>query len=197
MLEGTFEDLYDTIKSVDTTYHTQDKMDIDRKNFQLVKTYFDTCIDDELNIQLGSTPLFPFLAQIENVLFPMTKNIEPERLSETIAELTLHGVSSIVHVLTEINFYDHSHNILYVFSGLTEDSVDYEDIDQLESYRNEIIELLTATVGDVSELDNDYGEFVLQESRKNNFTLWSVPKIEIAASDFINFEMKLKKITAM
>ncbi|KAI7892361.1 uncharacterized protein EV154DRAFT_504900 [Mucor mucedo] len=193
-LEGTFEDLYDTIKSVDPLYHTQSMMDSDRKNFQLIKTYYDACLDTERNIQLGSTPLFPFLAQIENDLFPITENPVPERLAETIAALTLRGVPSLVGIEAKINIYDHDYLVLQILPGLTDNLTVYEDIDQLESYRQEIIDLLTHTVGDVSELDQDYGEFVLQESRKNNFTLWSASKIEIAASNFINFEIKLANI---
>ncbi|KAG2205425.1 hypothetical protein INT47_007210 [Mucor saturninus] len=193
-LEGTFEDLYDTIKSVDPLYHTQSMMDSDRKNFQLIKTYYDACLDTERNLQLGSTPLFPFLAQIENDLFPITENLVSERLSETIAALTLRGVPSIVDIGTDINIYEHDYFLLQIFPGLTDNLTVYEHIDQLESYRQKVIDLLTHTVGDVSELDQDYGEFVLQESQKNNFTLWSASKIEIAASNFVNFEMKLAKL---
>ncbi|KAG2205426.1 hypothetical protein INT47_007211 [Mucor saturninus] len=193
-LEGTFEDLYNTIKSVDPLYHTQSMMDSDRKNFQLIKTYYDACLDTERNLQLGSTPLFPFLAQIENDLFPITENLVSERLSETIAALTLRGVPSIVDIGTDINIYDHDYLVLQILPGLTDNLTVYEDIDQLESYRQKIIDLLTHTVGDVSELDQDYGKFALQESQKNNFTLWSASKIEIAASNFINFEIKLANI---
>ncbi|KAI7892360.1 uncharacterized protein EV154DRAFT_191873 [Mucor mucedo] len=193
-LEGTFEDLYDTIKSEDPLYHTQDMMNSDKKNFQLTKSYYDACIDTELNLQLGSTPLFPFLAKIENDLFPITENPVPERLAETIAALTLRGVPSLVGIEAMINTYDHDYLVLQILPGLTDNLTVYENIDQLESYRQEIIDLLTHTVGDVSELDQDYGEFVLQESQKNNFTLWSASKIEIAASNFINFEIKLANI---
>ncbi|KAI7892362.1 uncharacterized protein EV154DRAFT_462639 [Mucor mucedo] len=193
-LEGTFEDLYDTIKSVDPLYNTQSMMDSDRKNFQLIKTYYDACLDTERNLQLGSTPLFPFLAQIENNLFPITENLVSERLSETIAALTLRGVPSIVDIGADINIYDHDYFLLNILPGLTDNLTIYEHIDQLGSYRYKVIDLLTHTVGDVSELDQDYGEFVLQESQKNNFTLWSASKIEIAASNFVNFEMKLAKL---
>lgn len=196
-LEGTFEDLYETIKTIDPSYHTQDKMDIDRKSFQLIKEYYDTCKDTESNRILGATPLFPYLAQIENILLPLTEYIVPGNLAKVMAASTLRGVQTVLSIVTYQNNADNTYNIVYALPPSVDTSADYENVDSLEDYRKYIIKMLTATVGDASETTDYYGQFVLQESQKNNFVLWSSAKIESVASRFVDFEMKLSKITKL
>jgi hypothetical protein len=64
----------------------------------------------------------------------------------------------------------------------------------LNSYKERLVSLLTTVIGGPSSSDSTYGQLIIQESRNSNFTFWSSSKIDLAVSNFINFEMQLAQV---
>lgn len=192
-LNGTFEELYDTIKTADPSYHTQDNMEIDRNNFNIVKDYYNSCQDVASIRRIGATPLFPMLASIENDLFPLTDVIVPEYLAKTLAATRLLGFRALLDFDIFYNNERPSYDIAYISPFSSSNGIDYKNSSVLEIYRKDTIQLLNLAVG-IPNTTSDYSKLVLQESQKTNLTLWSISRIEHAVEEFIKIEAELATV---
>ncbi|GAA5812984.1 hypothetical protein MFLAVUS_006448 [Mucor flavus] len=196
ILAGTFDELYASIATDDDAYHTQDQKDLDEKNFNLVKDYYSSCMDEESKQTVGSTPLFPYLARIENDLLPVTETINPQNLANAIASSVLQGVKTLFNILSEQSFENTDYNIMYLFGIPVDKTIDYDDVDELVAYRDSLKEMLTKTVGGPIE-NPEYQQLVAEESQKNNFTVWSASKIDLAVNEFVSLEIQLNKASIL
>lgn len=89
-------------------------MEVDRKNFQLTKDYYQSCINYESRGKLSATPMFPILAEIENTFFPLYESLHPENMAMAIAKSTLYGIKTMLFIDTSPSLYDHDRDVLTV-----------------------------------------------------------------------------------
>lgn len=190
ILNGTFDDAYKMFATPDLSYHTDEQKSVDEKNWQMVKNYYDSCLATETNHTLGATPLFPLLSEIENQLSAMTST----SLAKVLSYLTLENVQTFVKLQVTVNPLDHDYNILYINQPDLDASTTYTDIASLRSYSNLLSLTLRSVLSGPSDSNSDYEQLVMEESYKNNFTLWSPLKIESAVNNLIDFEIQLNNI---
>ncbi|KAG2231970.1 hypothetical protein INT48_001279 [Thamnidium elegans] len=194
ILAGTFDELYTSIATDDKAYHTQDQKHLDEKNFNLVKDYYSSCIDEESKQSVGSTPLFPYLANIENSLLPITDEINPQNLANAIVSSVRQGVSTLFSVAISRNFEDTDYDIMYVAGIPVDTKINYDVVDELVAYRDGLKELLINSIGGSIE-SPEYQQLVVEESQKSNFTVWSASKIDQAVNSFVSLEIQFFKAT--
>ena len=197
MLNGTYSDLSKMIYTNDTTFHTEDEASIDEKNFELAKNYYDLCLDTTTRSQLGATPIFQYIAQLENELFPLEDTLDPKKLAQTLAASTLQQIPTVLNAQVIQNPLDLTQNLAYLGLPVLDETVTYSDIDSLNTYKTFLVDLLDRVLAGSSSDDSVYDALVVEESRKNNFTLWSPSKIKSAVSETIDFEVQLSSILTM
>ncbi|KAI9357405.1 hypothetical protein BD770DRAFT_321933 [Pilaira anomala] len=188
LLNGSFEELYERIKTDDTSYHTQDKMDIDRKNFDLVKGFYDTCMDKETINSEGAAHLFSYITEIENDIFPVTETLVPENMANMLASLELREVQAIFAILVDQSLVNREQTAMYINGAILASSIDYENVESLVSYKALLEGVLTEMLG---------GPLDAQESQESNFAFWSASKINSAVESFVNLEMKMSKTSIL
>ena len=188
LLNGSFEELYEKIKTNDTSYHTQDKMDIDRKNFDLVKGFYDTCMDEETINSGGAAHLFSYITEIENNIFPVTETVAPENMANMLASLQLREVQAFFAILVDQSLVNREQTTMYINGAILPTAVDYEDVESLASYKALLEKFLSEILG---------GPLDVQESQESNFAFWSASKINLAVESFVNMEMKISKTSIL
>ncbi|GAA5806833.1 hypothetical protein MFLAVUS_000181 [Mucor flavus] len=192
-LNGTFEELSDIVKTDDASYHTQDKAETDKKNFQVVKNYYDSCLNDEARLTSGATPIFPIISEIENSFFPIDMPVSPQSMAKALAASTAYGIQTIFSFLRFYPDNDRDYKVVYI------DVLDYQVAisvnDQISElyYRAYLTDILSETLGDSSPYES-YNTLVKQESQLNNMTLWSASKIQSAITNMIEFEKNMMSI---
>lgn len=199
-LNGTFEDLTHQIQEKDPNYLSEkDKVNVDKENFNFVQNYYNSCLDIKARTALGFTSIFPHVAHVENNLFPYNDNeeIDPKKLAEALVVSTLQDLPTILYISAGKNPKDHEYLMPSIQLSDLESGVDYNDIDSLNEYKSSLAKVLGRVLGGPSSDDYSYERFVIEESRKSNFTLWSPSKIELAISRFIDFEIQLSKLQYM
>lgn len=195
ILNGTFEDLSEKIQTNDKSYHTQDERATDKKNFELVQNYYNNCVDTEARLKAGVTPIYKYIAHLENVLFPNAEEIDPKQLALALIATSFQDVPTILDIKTAVNPFNHTQRIAYLSSPGLDEDVDYSSVDSLAQYKSNLITVLNKVLGGPSSDDSEYGRFAFEESKKSNFTFWSASKVELAVSRYIDFELKLGYIT--
>jgi predicted metalloendopeptidase len=172
-------------------------MNVDKQNFELVKSYYEICADTKTISEMGATPIFPHMALIENTLFPTTSNsTDSKNMAAALSFFINHGVETFVKVQVVQNPLDHDYNGIIISQPDLDANTAYTDIESLKAYQTTVTEIMSTVLGGPSS-DGEYEQLVVEESQKGNFTLWSASKIESAVSSFIDFEMQLAAIKNM
>lgn len=170
-------------------------MEVDRKNFQLTKDYYQSCINYESRGKLGATPMFPILAEIENTFFPLYESLHPENMAMAIAKSTLYGIRTMLFIDTSPSLYDHDRDVLTVNPMNSTTSISVRNYDSSLLYQTALESNLQKVVENGHFKDEDYNTLVRDQSLVNNFTLWSDIKIVDAIANFLVFKQKLLNIT--
>lgn len=193
-MNGTFEDLSKLIQTDDASYHTQDKVETDKKNFLMAKDYYESCLDDDTRQYLGATPIFPIIAEIQNSFFPISKPVSPKNIANALATSTLYDIQTIFSFDRQLNPVDHDYQILCIQKLDYNVASSSSGSSSLLYYRAMLTDILSRILGDDSFANEEYKTLVLQESKINNMTLWSASRIQDAITNFLEFEDKFSTI---
>lgn len=195
-LDGTFEELLSVIQTGDSTYHTKDQIETDKRNFYLTQNYYQSCLDTKSRSQMGATPLFPILAEIQNSFFPLNQPLQPKYVAMAIATSKLYGVQTIIDADTEIPYdLDHSKNQIYMGYMNYNTMITIKNFKSYLHYQANLETMLQQVVGQNYFDDSSYNHLVNSQSLASNFTLWSDTVISEAVVNFIDLESRLINIT--
>jgi hypothetical protein len=183
LLEGTYDDIGQRLKTDADGFHLEDQAEADRANFQFLKDYYNVCMNTDLSSQLGPTPVFADVAFIQNELFPIGSTTVPYNLANTLAFFIRRGVaSSLVNVELGIYEHDHAHRAAY-FGGPNIGIVSTDNLDHLAG--------IVWTVLGEPLTDNSNAAFIHQESQKAGFILWTAEKARTATQSYIELSRQI------
>ncbi|KAI8078350.1 hypothetical protein BDF21DRAFT_363405 [Thamnidium elegans] len=200
ILEGPYEDAYKNLLTTDKGFHMEDLAHIDKENFQTMQDYYNVCLNTSHINSVGPTPIYLDIAQLENILFPVTDDKSLVSLdhkpliSRTLSMLEGHGVSTLATLFVDADDkHPDMNTILFdqVSLGLPSKEY-YEDITVLEKYRVGLNDILFKVLGEYSTPDD--APIRASESEKAGFQPWNKQKIETAVNRYIDFETKLASI---
>ncbi|KAI8889922.1 zincin [Backusella circina FSU 941] len=201
ILEGEYKDLYTNLKDGDAGFHTEDEQESDRKNFQTMKDYYNTCMDTEAIDALGPTPLYPGISNIQNKLFPANQNEtyssdKIDQLTEVLVYLTRGIKDTLVGAAVYNDFKDSDKNVIHLAAPtLTLKSKQtYDSAETIQQYSANLVELLNITIGEPG--CEDCGPKRRQMSQNVGLQLWSKEKIQSATTNFIHVETAIANISA-
>lgn len=200
ILEGPYENAYKNLLTTDKGFHTKDLANIDKENFKTMQDYYNVCLNTSYIDSVGPTPIYLDVAQLENILFPVTDDQtlisldHKPLISQTLAMLEAHGVSTLATLFVDADDKHPDMNaILFdqVSLGLPSKEY-YEDLTVLEKYRVGLNDILFKVLGEYSTPDD--APIRASESEKAGFQPWDKQKIETAVTRYIDFETKLASI---
>lgn len=201
ILEGTYEDAYKDLLTTDGGFHTEDLEITDKENFQAMQDYYNVCLNEEFIDSLGPSPIYSDIAQIENVLFPVSDNTTlfslraKTLLSQTLSKLEHQGVSTLATLFVDADDKNPDMNaILFDQASLGLPSKEYyQDATVLEKYRLGLNDIISKVIGQYSTANDT--EIRASESKKAGLVLWDAAKVESAVNRYIAFETKIANIS--
>lgn len=203
ILEHSYDDAYKNLLDSDDGFHTKDQATADRENFDLMKNYYDLCMNTSHIDSLGPTPIYSNIATIQNQFFPVTGNesqlfssAETPLISQTLAAFNIYGISSLNTFYVDADDKNPDMNVVHFDQAqLALPSKEYyEDPTNLEKYKTGLNDVLYKVLGDYTNNTQDTN-LRAQESKKQNFTLWTKEKVASAVDRFIAFETQLANIS--
>ncbi|KAI9014473.1 hypothetical protein CLU79DRAFT_766920 [Phycomyces nitens] len=107
---------------------------IDKQNFEKVKTFFDSCMNEAAIDERGTAPVYPILRQIRdgypadivNPKAPFNALVDASRLTNILAILSKHDIGALFNLITIPDPKDPQKSSLQMYqSGLTLPSKEY------------------------------------------------------------------------
>lgn len=193
-LTGTFEDLQKDIETEDESFQTHNQTETDKKNFELVRDYYGSCIDSKSRAELGASSMFPLINEIEKSLFPVTDTINPDNMAKTLAWTVLNEIQSLFVFSIDRDTNNNGYKI--VNFGLPAASAKSDYRPGSEDYRVALVYNLTDVLGAPAPDNADYEKLIHEKSQASNFTFWSRDKILEAANNYILIERQMELILA-
>ncbi|KAG2234285.1 hypothetical protein INT48_002875 [Thamnidium elegans] len=193
-LTGTFEDLQKDIATDDESFQTHNQTETDKKNFELVRDYYSSCIDNKSRAELGASSMFPLINEIEKSLFPVTDAIDPDNVAKTLAWTVLNDIQSLF--VFSINEDINNNGYKVVNFGLPAASSKSDYRPGSEDYRIALVYNLTDVLGPPSPDNADYEKLINEKSQASNFTFWSRDKILEATNNYVLIERQMELILA-
>lgn len=203
LLEGSYEDVFQHIryKNDNNSFLTNDQVDKDRDNFNKIKAYYRSCMDEDTINTLGPTPMY---SEIEKLLSAPSFNTTDtfftsdnlRYLTETLIHLDEQGTDNLISYGIGADDHAPDENVITFGQpslGLPSREY-YEQPEIMKHYRNGLVQLVTVVLGEPigdSPLDN----LRRQKLREINFTPLQFTDVEAMVDRFIEFETNLAKMT--
>ncbi|KAI7885925.1 uncharacterized protein EV154DRAFT_427608 [Mucor mucedo] len=205
ILESTYEDLLAGVQSLgksDDAFINPSQVEKDRANFNKIKAYYESCMDETTIDSLGPTPIFPSIhALIDTLGFQENEDgrfttDHVRQLTEALIYLGKEGVDSLITfgvAVDDINPNQYSISVTQPSLGLPSREY-YDQPEMLTNYRNGLISILSSVLG--NPRDNSATE-ELRRIRLSENKLSALGQVEIEnmVDRFIDFESRLAKIT--
>lgn len=164
-----------------------------------MKKYYDVCMDTKRIDKLGPTPIYSDIAKIQKELFPVgnEKVYSSDKLKQQLTNVLVYqgllGLDTLFSSDVEVDDKHPDDNVIGLQqANLGLPSKDYyEKSETLETYKKDLVDVLTAVLGECEGCDDTRSE----ESQKHGLQLWSKEKIQNAANNFVEFETKLATIS--
>lgn len=203
MLDGSYEDLLQGIPNKETSILDMTQIDKDRENFDKIKAYYRSCMDEDTINSLGPTPIYPELSKLLSKLgftddfvdSRFTSDHVPQ-FTDTLIHLGTEGVGSLISYGVGADDQSPDQNVIIIDQpslGLPSREY-YEQPDIIANYRAGLISLITAVLGEPkgnSAADN----LRRDKMRENNLAMLGEVDIEYMIDRFIEFESHLAKLT--
>ncbi|CEP10669.1 hypothetical protein [Parasitella parasitica] len=203
MLEGSYEDLLQGIPNRDSSFLDNAQIDKDRENFNKVKAYYRSCMDEDTINRLGPTPIYPEVSKLLaklgfNEEFTDTRftSDHVRQFTETLIHLGTEGVDNLFSFGVGADDQSPDENVIAIDQpslGLPSREY-YEQPEVIAAYRAGLTSLLDAVLGEpkgTTEMDNLRRE----KMKENNLQMLGDVDIEYMVDRFIEFESHLAKLT--
>lgn len=205
ILDGSYEDIYQFLQSKggDQSFLPNEQVDKDRENFNKIKAFYRSCMDEDTINSLGPTPLYPEIATILSKLgynadyvdgFFTNDNLR--QFTDTLIYLTEQGTGHLISSGVGADDQAPDENVI----SLNQPSLGlptreyYEQPQVIEEYRKGLVQLLTAVLGEPTG-ENPVDNLRRQKLGEINYTPLSSIDVEAMVDRFIDFETHLAKIT--
>lgn len=201
ILENNYDNAYKSLFDTDEGFHTKDQATADRENFNLMKNYYDLCMNVTHMDTLGPTPIYSDIATIQNQFFPsndtrLFTSADTPIISQTLAAFNIYGISTLNSFYVDADDKNPDMNAVHfdqVELALPSKEY-YEDPTNIEKYKTGLNDILYKVLGEYNNGTQD-ASIRAQESKKADFALWSKDKIAAAVDRFIAFETQLANIS--
>ncbi|KAI7901157.1 uncharacterized protein BX663DRAFT_515138 [Cokeromyces recurvatus] len=214
ILEGNYEEIYQSLSTIDTEFHTQEQEAVDKENFGMMKTYYDTCMNLTYINSLGPTPIYEDIAVFQNKIFPINTNSNSnddsnnnneslyfskdniQVISQTMSLFNQYGISTLFSLFVDQDDKNQNINVILLdqASLVLPSKEYYEDPKVLEKYKNGLNDILYKVLGHFSNSIED-SIFRIKASEKYGFHFWSQEKISATVDEFIAFEAQLANMS--
>ncbi|KAM3578759.1 hypothetical protein VKS41_008778 [Umbelopsis sp. WA50703] len=154
---------------------------IDEQNFNKVKDFYETCLDEDQIDRLGAEPLFPIFQEIQKLLPTSDFQVQnAKQLSKALSYLMQRGINPLFELMVPPDDKDpDSYAIQMWQSGLGMRSKEYYDDDNyVESYQEIVTDILRVLF---SKDDGKFG--------------WRYASPAATAKRIVDFEKELAKIS--
>lgn len=204
MLQGSYDDLLQGATQHSKTLLRADQTEKDRENFNKVKIYYDTCMDEESINKLGPTPIYPEIANLISKLgyqdaFSDNKftTDDVSRFTDTIIQLITEGVNNHLFAYAvgpdDMSPEEIAVAIYQPSFGLPSREY-YEQPEILEKYRDGLINLVMAILGEPSN-ESPTANIRREKLAEENLTMLAEADAEAMVDRFLKFETHLAKLT--
>lgn len=203
MLEGSYEDLLQSIPNKENSILENSQIDKDRENFNKIKGYYRSCMDEDTIDSLGPTPIYPELAMLltklgfdENYVDTRFTSDHVHHFTETLIYLGTQGVEGLISYGVNADDQAPDENVITIDQpSLGLPSREYYDQPEIiANYRTGLMSLIDAVLGDPSS--NSAADNLRREKmRENNLPMLGKVDIEYMVDRFIEFESHLAKLT--
>lgn len=200
ILDGSYDDLLAGIKN-DTGLLNNTQIDQDRANFNKMKAYYDSCVNETAIDALGPTPIYPYLSKVLS-LFDYSSETnhslfrleDASTLADGMIELTMQGSDNLVLMEVTINQNrSNQYDIFFNQPALTlPNKEDYTKPDVIDQYRNGLISLLTQVLGQPNGTDISMH---LQKMNESSLSPLGPEAIDSMVDRFVAFESHLANMT--
>ncbi|KAG1177601.1 hypothetical protein G6F70_005648 [Rhizopus microsporus] len=200
LLQGTYDDLLTGVDP-NSGFLNETEKEQDRSNFNKIKTYYDACMDEVTVDHLGPTPMFPDIAQALKSL-GYSPGVDDGRfslehahaLTDVLIELNSQGVGNLVSF--DVGIDDKNPEKYAIFLNQPSLSLPsreyYKQPDLIAQYRNGLISVVTAVLGDVA---GDSSRLRIEKLIENKLPVLGAVDIEAMVDRFIEFETQLANIS--
>ncbi|OBZ89812.1 Endothelin-converting enzyme 1 [Choanephora cucurbitarum] len=206
MLESNYDSLIENLKTAkvnSTDFLNSTQIAKDRENFNKIKDFYQSCINEPAIDSLGPTPIYPEIATMLKKL-GYNASVADGRFSldyaKQLTDALIHlGKEGIYPLFSSGVGPDdrtpeqNSVSIAQPSLGLPSREY-YEQPEALSNYREGLTSLLTLILGEPAEND-PLASVRRQKMLENNLSLLNEKDIEAMVDRFIEFETKLAKIT--
>ncbi|KAI8086657.1 uncharacterized protein BX664DRAFT_336426 [Halteromyces radiatus] len=179
LLEGSYDDLINKVVTDDQLL--LDDEDIDRENFDKVKQYYDACMDEDTLVNLGPTPIYPFLA----------RQAQQTDLTDIIVSLLMDQDAPLFDIGVAPDDKHPTKHIMVVNQlVLNAPSKDYyEQTDLMDKYRQGLSKVVDAVIG------TNQSDITRKTATQKNLTLLTYSDIEQAVQHSVDMEITLARMT--
>lgn len=204
LLQGTYDDLLQGATQQSKSLLRTEQTDKDRQNFNKLKAFYDSCLDDESINKLGPTPIYPEIARLVSKLGYQEEFFDTKFTTDSILRFT----DTIIHLVTE----GVSDNLFAYSVGPDDQSPEkisvtinqpslglpsreyYEQPEILEKYRNGLINIVMAVLGEPRN-DSPTANIRREKLAEENLTMLGKVDAEAMVDRFVQFETHLAKLT--
>lgn len=205
ILESSYDDLLAGVKFKeisDEEFLNPSQSDKDRNNFNKLKSYYETCMDEATIDSLGPTPLFPDIKTLlEKLNFPIENDgrfstDHVRQLTKALIYLGNEGIDNLFSFDVSINDKKPDEYVININQpdlGLPSREY-YEKPTSISNYRNGLISIISSFL---SHPKDSSPREVLRRVKltENNLKMLNGNEIESMVDRYIEFESHLAKIT--
>lgn len=203
MLEGTYEDLLQGIPNKDSSILDNTQIDKDRDNFDKIKAYYKSCMNEDVINNLGPTPIYPELSKLlgklgfnEDFIDSRFTSDHVRQFTETLIHLGTEGIENLISYGVGIDDQSPDENVIVIDQpSLSLPSREYyEQPEIIANYRSGLTSLITAVLGEPK--GNTAADNLRREKmREHNLSILGEVEVEYMVDRFIEFESHLAKLT--
>lgn len=206
ILEGSYDELLNSARSSrksDETFTNPAQVEKDRANFDKIKSYYESCMDENAIEVLGPTPIYPEITSLlaklgfsSDVTDTRFTNDNLRQFTDTLIHLGTAGVDNLISY--SIGPDDHNpeeNSISFNQPSLGLPSREYyEQPEAVAAYRAGLISLVTAVLGE-PKTTTPLDEIRRVKLTEHNLMALNEFDVESMVDRFIDFETRLAKLT--
>ncbi|KAI8332777.1 hypothetical protein BD560DRAFT_360723 [Blakeslea trispora] len=163
ILEGTYEDFKQNIKSNTTGFHLDTQAELDKSNFEFYQSYYNVCKDVSLYQNNRFAPIFEDIVMLQKNF--TTSMPSATQISHLMAFLTLQDITlTPFQISVSLSYQDHNKREVYLASSRTLRRYTYN--------RETIVSRLFQVVGQPETNDPDTQK-AIEASQRSGLELWS------------------------
>ncbi|KAL7311909.1 hypothetical protein PS15m_009619 [Mucor circinelloides] len=203
MLDGSYDDLLQGVPNKETSILDMTQIDKDRENFDKIKAYYRSCMDEDTINSLGPTPIYPEISKLlsklgftEDFVDSRFTSDHVHQFTDALIHLGTEGVGSLISYGVGADDQSPDQNVIIIDQpslGLPSREY-YEQPDIIANYRAGLISLITAVLGEPKG-DSAADNLRRDKMRENNLAMLGEVDIEYMVDRFIEFESHLAKLT--